>query len=124
MHSSDSRGLERGGRGLAAAAVFLGLALLSGQETPQRRERLVLIDPAHGGNASGAMLNPAIPEKDVNLAFARRLRQELANHGVSAQLVREDDTGLTSDQRAALANSQRPTLYITIHSTSLGSGIS
>ncbi|MBV9623105.1 MAG: N-acetylmuramoyl-L-alanine amidase, partial [Acidobacteria bacterium] len=31
---------------------------------------LVMIDPAHGGIESGAVLNPAIPEKDVNLAFA------------------------------------------------------
>ncbi|MBV9182028.1 MAG: N-acetylmuramoyl-L-alanine amidase [Acidobacteria bacterium] len=116
------------------AAIFLCSVLVarqearpssptSGQQTGARIERLVLIDPAHGGSDTGAMLNPAIPEKDVNLAFARRLRQELSNHGLPAQLLRDEDTTLTADQRAARVNSEHPTLYITIHSTSLGSGI-
>src|ERR1700730_8530993 len=31
----------------------------------------VMIDPAHGGSESGAVLNPVILEKDVSLALAR-----------------------------------------------------
>src|SRR5215472_14385411 len=38
----------------------------------------VLIDPAHGGSEPGALLNATTAEKDINLSFARRLRQELA----------------------------------------------
>ena len=133
MRSSNSRALRRASRHWAAAAflwsTFFGAqqsalsAKAAGQDTSPRVERLVLIDPAHGGSETGAMLNPAIPEKDVNLAFARRLRQELTNHGLPARLLREEDTMLTPDQRAALVNSQRPTLYVSIHSTSLGSGV-
>jgi N-acetylmuramoyl-L-alanine amidase len=84
---------------------------------------LVLIDAAHGGSDSGATLNPAVLEKDVNLAFARRLRQELSSRGLRSQLLRDSDLTLTDDQRAAIANSAHPALYLTIHATSQGTGL-
>jgi N-acetylmuramoyl-L-alanine amidase len=86
-------------------------------------QTLVMIDAAHGGSESGALLNPAIPEKDVTLTFARRLRQELAARGVSSALIRDSDATLTTDQRAAIVNSARPALYICIHASSLGNGM-
>src|SRR4051812_47778352 len=55
------------------------------------RAPLVIIDAAHGGVESGAILNPAVVEKDVTLAIARRLRQELGVRGVQAQLLRDGD---------------------------------
>ena len=133
MRSSNSRVRARAWQILGPAA-FVSITLVSAQQPtlsaksdgPQSAaplERLVLIDAAHGGSETGAMLNPAVPEKDVNLAFARRLRQQLANHGVLAQLLRDGDATLTDDQRAAMVNAQRPTLYLSIHSTSLGSGL-
>ena len=93
-------------------AAFLSITVVSAQRAslsaqdaaPQNAvpiERLVVIDAAHGGSETGAMLNPAVPEKDVNLVIARRLRQELTNHGVLTQLLREGDATLTDDQRAA-----------------------
>src|SRR5438045_3636642 len=48
--------------------------------TPPPPRPLVIIDPAHGGSESGAVLNPLILEKDVTLALARRLRQDLSAH--------------------------------------------
>lgn len=84
---------------------------------------LVVIDAAHGGSETGALLNPAIPEKDVTLIFARRLRQELAARGVSSTLIRDGDATLSTEQRAAMVNSVRPGLYICVHASSLGSGI-
>jgi N-acetylmuramoyl-L-alanine amidase len=82
-----------------------------------------MIDAAHGGAEFGAILNPATLEKDVTLAIARRLRQELGVRGVQAQLVREDDAGMTTDQRAIAVNAAHPALYVAIHATSQGSGI-
>ena len=84
---------------------------------------LILIDPAHGGTESGAVLNPVILEKDVTLALARRLRQQLSTRGIQAQLVRDSDGILSADQRATLANAAQPALYISIHATSQGSGM-
>jgi N-acetylmuramoyl-L-alanine amidase len=87
------------------------------------RLQFIIIDPAHGGSESGAILNPAVLEKDVNLAFARRLRQELSSRGIQAQLLRDGDVLLTTDQRASMVNSARPALYLGIHAASQGRGM-
>ena len=84
---------------------------------------LILIDPAHGGGEPGATLNAAMPEKDVTLTIARRLRQELAVRGIQALLIRDGDSTLSADQRAQIVNSVRPALYIAIHATSQGRGM-
>jgi N-acetylmuramoyl-L-alanine amidase len=82
-----------------------------------------MIDPAHGGSESGAMLNPVILEKDVTLALARRLRLDLGARGIVAGLVRDSDVTLSTDDRASEVNAGHPVLYICLHATSAGSGI-
>lgn len=79
---------------------------------------LVMIDPAHGGPESGAVLNPTILEKDVTLALARRLRIDLGARGFVAELVRDSDVSLSTDDRAAKANAAHPALYVCLHATS------
>ncbi|PYV80605.1 MAG: hypothetical protein DMG93_18490 [Acidobacteria bacterium] len=85
---------------------------------------VVMIDAAHGGSEPGAMLNPAVPEKDVTLVFARRLRQELGSRGISTQIIRDNDVTISADQRAETVNSVHPVLYIAVHASSLGTGVS
>src|SRR5947208_16629973 len=84
---------------------------------------LIIIDPAHGGSESGAVLNPTILEKDVTLSLARRLRVDLGTRGFVAELVRDGDINLSTDDRAAKANATHPTLYVCLHATSEPSGI-
>lgn len=84
---------------------------------------LIMIDPAHGGTESGAVLNPVILEKDITLALARRLRIDLGARGFVAELVRDSDINLSPDDRAAKANAAHPTLYLCLHATSESSGI-
>ena len=82
-----------------------------------------MIDPAHGGSESGAVLNPLILEKDVTLALARRLRQDLTAHGVFTELVRDADVSLSTDDRAAKANAEHPELYLCLHASSQSNGL-
>jgi N-acetylmuramoyl-L-alanine amidase len=84
---------------------------------------LIMIDPAHGGSESGAVLNPTILEKDVTLALARRLRIDLGTRGFVAELVRDSDVNLATDDRAAKANAAHPALYVCLHATSESVGI-
>jgi N-acetylmuramoyl-L-alanine amidase len=84
---------------------------------------LVMIDPAHGGSQSGAVLNPIILEKDVTLALARRLRQELTVRGILAGLTRDSDVTLSTDDRAARADSEHPALYLCLHASSETGGL-
>src|SRR5439155_4350561 len=57
---------------------------------------VILIDAAHGGTESGAVLGPDNLEKDVTLAFARRLRQALMSRGLQVRLLRDSDTSLST----------------------------
>lgn len=84
---------------------------------------LIMIDAAHGGSESGAVLNPTILEKDVTLAVARRLRLDLGSRGFVAELVRDSDINLSTDDRAAKANAAHPALYVCLHATSEFGGI-
>ncbi|HZQ93286.1 MAG TPA: N-acetylmuramoyl-L-alanine amidase [Terriglobales bacterium] len=91
--------------------------------TSARGRYLIVIDPAHGGDERGAALTDKLAEKDVTLAFARRLRTELANRNVAASLLRDADGTLTTDQRADATNTSRAMLYIAIHAASGGTGV-
>ena len=90
---------------------------------PSERPQIILIDAAHGGSDSGALLPATIPEKEVTLAVARRLRQELGLRGIECRLLRDGDITLSLDQRSAAANAVAPALYIAVHASSVGSGI-
>lgn len=84
--------------------------------------QLVVVDPAHGGDERGAALTDQLAEKDVTLGFARLLRHELEARGFAVVLLRDGDTALTLDQRAAAANVSHAAIYITLHAVSQGSG--
>ena len=76
---------------------------------------LVVIDPAHGGSDTGARITPNLPEKDITLSLARKLRQELQSRHIASDLLRDSDTDLALDQRAVLANLARPSIFISLH---------
>ncbi len=86
------------------------------------RRVLAVVDPAHGGDERGAALTDKLAEKDVTLGFARLLRHELEIRGFAVALLRDADTSLTLDQRAAAANVARAVVYISLHAVSQGSG--
>jgi N-acetylmuramoyl-L-alanine amidase len=84
---------------------------------------VVLIDPAHGGDDSGATLGDGLLEKDVTMAIARRIRADLDQRGIATILLRDGDSTLTLEQRAATANGSRAALYLGIHATTFGTGV-
>ncbi len=84
---------------------------------------LVVIDAAHGGADPGAAIAPTLSEKDVVLAFARRLKAALENQGVATVLVRDSDSTLSFDQRTVAVNSSHAALVISVHASSSNSGI-
>jgi N-acetylmuramoyl-L-alanine amidase len=95
----------------------------SGTTTPAIRHYFAVVDPSHGGDERGASLTDQLAEKDVTLAFARRLRQELEARGLATLLLRDSDATLSLDQRASLTNSARPAIYICVHAASQGKGV-
>ena len=90
---------------------------------PPRQRYLVVIDPAHGGTDPGAKLKDGLEEKEVVLAFARRLRTALADRGVNAHVLRDSDAAISNEQRAATSNSLHATIFITVHAGTPGTGV-
>lgn len=90
---------------------------------PAPRRYFAVVDPAHGGDDRGAALSDQLAEKDVTLALARRLRQELEARGLTTLLLRDSDTALSLDQRASTTNSVHPAIYICLHATSEGNSV-
>jgi N-acetylmuramoyl-L-alanine amidase len=93
------------------------------QPRPTELRFLVLLDPAHGGSDTGAMLDPATPEKTYTLALADQLRTTLNAHGIRTILTRTGDVALDDDARATTANHSHASACISLHATSTGNGV-
>src|ERR1700733_3350614 len=96
-------------------------AVASSSSIPRRY--FAVVDASHGGNDRGEALSPTLAEKDITLAFARRLRQELESRGISTLVLRDSDANLSLDDRAFLANSSHSAVYIALHAASNGHGV-
>jgi N-acetylmuramoyl-L-alanine amidase len=107
--------------GNKGAADIGAQAGLSASGVPPRY--FAVIDAAHGGTESGAMLGSQLAEKDITLAIARRLRDELEVRGVTTMLLRNTDATLATDDRASVANQQHEAIYICVHASSQGQGV-
>jgi N-acetylmuramoyl-L-alanine amidase len=62
-------------------------------------------------------------EKDITVALARSLRQELESRGIATLVLRDSDANLSVDQRAVYANADRAAIYIALHAASSGRGV-
>lgn len=62
----------------------------------------IVIDPGHGGSATGAVGLDGSFEKDANFAIAKRVRDLLLEAGVCAVLTRDNDSSLDAAQKADL----------------------
>ncbi len=87
------------------------------------RHFYAVVDASHGGDDRGAALSDNLAEKDVTLALARRLRQELESRGIATLALRDSDANLTLDQRAIFTNTAHPVIYIGLHAASDGKGV-
>jgi N-acetylmuramoyl-L-alanine amidase len=87
------------------------------------RRYFAVVDASHGGSDRGEALSPTLAEKDVTLAFARRLRQELESRGIPTLILRDSDANLSLDDRASLANTTHAAIYVVLHAASMGHGV-
>jgi N-acetylmuramoyl-L-alanine amidase len=87
------------------------------------RRYFAIVDASHGGLDRGEALSPTLAEKDVTVAFARRLRQELESRGISTLVLRDSDANLSLDDRAFYANNTHAAVYIALHAASSGQGV-
>lgn len=80
---------------------------------------VVVLDPGHGGVDPGAVGKGGVFEKDVVLAFARELREDLLASGqVDVRMTRDDDRFLSLRQRVEVARGYGADLFVSIHADS------
>ena len=85
---------------------------------PEARGRpIVVIDAGHGGRDPGARgVSGEIAEKDLTLALARELRDDLVKRGrVRVAMTRDDDRYLTLEDRAAVARRLNAAMFVSLH---------
>src|SRR5213594_368704 len=81
----------------------------------ERKVRVVVIDPGHGGMDTGAK-SASMVEKDFTLVFARKLRTALQTRlGTTVLLTRDSDVALDNEARSAVANNNQANLFISVH---------
>jgi N-acetylmuramoyl-L-alanine amidase len=90
---------------------------------PAARRYFAVVDASHGGDDHGETLSSTLLEKDVTVALARGLRQELQSRGIPTLVIRDSDANLSVDQRAIFANADRAAIYIAVHAASNGHGV-
>lgn len=90
--------------------------LLRGFTVPARTNRVIVLDPGHGGRNAGteSVLGNA-NEKEFNLDWARRIGHLLETNGWQVFLTRTNDAEVALSNRVAFAESCRADLFISLH---------
>lgn len=93
----------------------MGLPRIEGPNNP--RLPLVVIDAGHGGHDPGAISpHSGSREKDITLAIARAIRDDLIASGrVRVALTRSDDRYLVLEERFGIARRLKADLFISVH---------
>ncbi|MDS1030456.1 N-acetylmuramoyl-L-alanine amidase [Bacillota bacterium LX-D] len=94
--------------------------------------KVIVIDPGHGGYDPGKIGVTGTKEKDINLAIAQELAQYMKNAGTVVVLTRDEDEDLLNegsgskkqrdlDSRLAIIDKVHADLYVGIQANSFGS---
>ena len=97
-----------------------------------KKDKIIVIDPGHGGVDPGKVGNNNELEKNINLSIAFKLRDYLVSHGFSVIMTRNSDIGLYSDtdrnkknsdlrNRVNLINESDAIAVVSIHQNSFAS---
>lgn len=82
-------------------------------------EKVIVIDPGHGGRDPGAIGFSGNYEKDINLEISQKLVEKLKLNGYKVISTRDSDEYVDNHLRAKLANKKRARVFISIHGNAL-----
>ena len=92
-----------------------GSASITLDEAPSRGPRVVVIDAGHGGKDPGSQ-GSGVREKDVTLAAARALRDQLQRTGrYKVVLTRSTDVFVPLPERVRIARRANADLFLSLH---------
>ena len=94
-------------------------------EVRKSRERVVVLDPGHGGKDPGAVWpigsrHPRIREKDITLSIARKVKRHLLRYpDIKVVMTRERDVYVPLLKRAEIAARSCADAFVSIHADSM-----
>lgn len=80
-----------------SAIIYVNHKIAANTFSFQKENKLIIIDPGHGGIDGGAVSKRGTIEKDINLQISKKIKTALTNLGYQVVMIREDDTGLYED---------------------------
>ena len=100
---------------LLAVALILTAAVCTVPASPRAAyaNRIVAVDPGHGGRDHGAQGPGGTLEKDVCLALAKQLAAQLTAYDIV--MTRSDDYSMENRKRASLANHNKSDILVSLH---------
>ncbi len=110
---------------LPLALVTAQAAVFGGDENAQpvaAHIPTVYLDPGHGGMDEGCARG-GVREKDLNLAIALLVRDQLKEKGYQVIMSRETDIYVAKEMRVAQANRSGADIYISIHQNATEEGV-
>lgn len=84
--------------------------------------KLVVVDAGHGDHDKGAPGVNGTWEKNVNLAIATQLGEQLREAGANVIMTRSNDFFIPVNDRARIANSAGADFFISVHANDPGNG--
>lgn len=77
---------------------------------------VIVLDPGHGGNDSGALgFSGSVYESQINFALAVATMNELQKRGATVYLTRTDNVRAELEERKNIARQYNPDLFVSIH---------
>jgi len=85
---------------------------------------IVVLDPGHGGNDTGAIGPDGVKEKDLTLPISQKIAAELKKQieGVQVYLTRNEDKTLDLGERVRFADKKKADYFISVHANASKSG--
>ncbi|MFT3709235.1 MAG: N-acetylmuramoyl-L-alanine amidase [Archangium sp.] len=81
---------------------------------------MIVVDPGHGGEQTGASGPSGQLEKNIALAIAKQVKKQLEEDWkATVVLTRDKDALVHLSERVVLANKKAPDLFISIHANSM-----
>ncbi|MDE5591615.1 MAG: N-acetylmuramoyl-L-alanine amidase, partial [Helicobacter sp.] len=84
-----------------------------------KNNKVIVIDPGHGGKDCGAISIANVCEKEIVLKTAKYLDKELKDRGYKVYMTRSEDVFVGLRERTKFANSKNADLFISIHANAV-----
>lgn len=107
---------------LIVLAVIIAIILI--MIIQDSKKIVVCIDPGHGGDEVGAVLDKRY-EKDDTLKVAKLVEKYLKKQNIKVVMTRSKDKDVSLEERCKIANQKKAKVFVSIHrnSAKTGSGV-